>query len=254
MHITQILIVIIVGIFAGIINTIAGGGTLIVFPLLIFIGIEPIIAVATNRFAIMIQTFIAVLTFRKGGVSNIKMGIILAIPATIASLIGAYIATIVDKSTFRTAVAILIMVVLAIIIVDPKRQLQRINHNKRAKIDNITKYFIGIIAFFLIGLYGGFFGAGVGIMMLTATYLIFDMEFLQGNSVKVVINFFISIGAVVIFAYKGKINYILAIPLSIANGIGAYIGAKISIKGGHKWIRRAVLIIGLISIIKLIIF
>ena len=88
--------------------------------------------------------------------------------------------------------------------------------------------------------------------MLAACFLISDMNFLEGNGIKVVVNLFISIGAVIMFAYKGKINYSLAIPLSISNGIGAFIGARLSVKGGHIWIRRVVLAVGLISIIKLI--
>jgi hypothetical protein len=253
-NILQLIIIFVGGVAAGIINTIAGGGTLIAFPLLVFVGVEPIVAVATNRLAIVIQTLIASVTFKRGGVGNLKLSIMLAIPATITSILGAWIATIIDKKAFSTAVAILILMVLAIIIIDPKKRLAQFNKNPEEQMSSITRNIIGIVVFFLIGLYGGFFGAGIGIMILTALFLTYDLDFLRGNGVKVVINLILSLGAVAMFAYKGKINYMLAIPLSIANGTGAYIGAKISLKGGHKWIKRVVLLVGLISVIKLIFF
>jgi uncharacterized membrane protein YfcA len=254
MDITKILILFIGGTCAGTINTIAGGGTLITFPLLIFLGVDTLVAVATNRLAILIQTLTASITFYRGGVSNPKMSIILSIPAMIASILGALLASTINKSAFRTSVALLILLVLAIIIIDPKKRLKSISKSSHNSMSETTRKGIGIAVFFLIGLYGGFFGAGVGIMMLTATFLIFDLDFLYGNGVKVVVNLFISIGAVSMFAYMGKVDYLLAVPLSIANALGAYIGAKLSLKRGHQWIRGVVLLVGLISIVKLIFF
>jgi len=111
---------IIVGILAGVINTLAGGGSLLTLPVLIFLGLPPNVANATNRIGIAFQALIGTAGYRSKGVSNFPFNIYLGISALIGSLIGAQIAVDIKGETFNKLLAIIMLVVVAVIVFKPK--------------------------------------------------------------------------------------------------------------------------------------
>jgi uncharacterized membrane protein YfcA len=132
-----------VGFAVGFINTVAGGGSLLSLPVLIFLGLPPSVANGTNRVAIVIQTATAVAGFKSKGVSTFPFNIYLGASALVGAIIGAQIAVDVDGALFNRILAIIMVTVIVIIIFKPKTNLQNIQERLTGKY-----LWIGIIAFF----------------------------------------------------------------------------------------------------------
>jgi len=150
-----------VGFAVGFINTLAGGGSLLSLPVLIFLGLPPSVANGTNRVAIVIQTAIAIAGFKSKGVSTAPFNIYLGISALLGAIIGAQIAVDIKGETFNRILAIIMVVVVLIIIFKPKMKLENLEERLTGKY-----LWLGIIAFFFFGIYGGFINAGLGFIII----------------------------------------------------------------------------------------
>jgi uncharacterized protein len=154
-------LLILVGILAGVINTLAGGGSLLTLPVLIFMGLPPNVANATNRIGIAFQALIGTAGYRSKGVSNFPFNIYLGISALLGSLIGAQIAVDIKGDTFNKVLAIIMILVVAIIVFKPKVSSMKLPERLTGK------YLVfAIIGFFFIGIYGGFINAGIGFVII----------------------------------------------------------------------------------------
>ena len=154
-------LLVVVGFVVGFINTIAGGASLISLPVLIFLGLPPSVANGTNRVAIAIQTAIGVAGFKSKGVSTFPFNVYLGIAALFGSIIGAYIAVDIKGETFNRILAIIMIIVVLIIVFKPKINLENLEERLTGKY-----LWIGMIAFFFFGIYGGFINAGIGFIIL----------------------------------------------------------------------------------------
>ena len=157
----QATILIIVGFFAGVINTLAGGGSLFTLPVLIFLGLPPTIANGTNRIAIVIQSLSGTMGYRSKGVSNFPFNIYLGTSASIGALIGAQIAVDLDGRLFNRILAIILLIVGGLILMNVKNLTHKLAERLTGKY-----LFYGILGFFFIGIYGGFINAGIGIVIM----------------------------------------------------------------------------------------
>src|SRR5512145_1719284 len=120
----QYVFIIIAGVIAGFINTLAGSGSLLTLPLLIFIGLPPNIANGTNRISIMLQSLVGSLGFRKQGVLDLKTGIRLGIPSILGSIVGAVIALAFNSKMMERAVGVLLVVMFFIVLFNPDTWLK----------------------------------------------------------------------------------------------------------------------------------
>ena len=176
MNILHIILIISVGIVAGFLNTVAGGGSLITMPVLIFLGLPSAVANGTNRVAIMAQNIVAVLNFRRKGYFDWKLGITLAIPAAIGAIVGSSIAVSLSDNIFNKVLAVVMIIVLILIIWNPQKKLKNIKETLTLK-DKI----IGIVVFFGVGIYGGFIQAGVGFIIIASITLITGYSLVKIN-------------------------------------------------------------------------
>ncbi|MEZ4590184.1 MAG: sulfite exporter TauE/SafE family protein [Chloroflexota bacterium] len=170
------------GFGAGFINTLAGSGSLITLPLLIFMGIPATVANGTNRVGVLFQNIVSVSSFQKQKVLDLRGGLILSAPAIIGSVIGAQIAVDLDEATMRQAIGVLMVVMLVVILLRPKRWLQG-ELEKMGKRPSLLQ----LVIFFFIGMYGGFLQAGVGIFLLAGLVLGIGYDLVRANAVKVLI-------------------------------------------------------------------
>ena len=177
-------LLIVVGFAAGFINTVAGGGSLLSLPTLIFLGLPPAIANGTNRVAVVIQTALATAGFKSKGVSTAPFNIYLGISALIGSIIGAKIAVDIDGETFNTILGIVMIVVVLIIVFKPKMKLADMQ-------ERITGEYlwIGCIVFFFFGIYGGFINAGIGFIIILFLHYVHQMTLVRSNATKVAVVF-----------------------------------------------------------------
>lgn len=235
-----------VGFIVGFINTVAGGGSLLSLPTLIFFGLPPNVANGTNRVAIVIQTALATAGFKSKGVSTYPFNIYLGISAFLGSLIGARIAVDVTGNTFNRILAIIMLCVVIIIIFKPKMRLEEMQERLTGKY-----LWIGMLMFFFFGIYGGFINAGLGFLMILFLHFYNRMNLVRVNATKVVVIFIYMLAALAVFAYNDKVNWQVGFILAIGNGSGAWFASRFSVKKGDGFIKTFLVVMVVLMAIKL---
>jgi len=239
-------LLILVGFIAGIINILAGGGSLLTLPMLIFLGLPPHIANGTNRVAIIIQNIFAVKGFQSKGIKTYPFSLYLAIPATIGAIIGAIVGIKIEGELFNKILGI-VMLVIVIYMVLKSNKISK-NNIERIK----GKYFwLSIIAFFFIGLYGGFIQAGVGFIILFTLSNINQFSLVKSNAIKVTVALIYTLVAVAIFAYNDSVNWKYGLILSLGNASGGWVTSRWSVNKDDKFVKKVLIIMVLAMAIKL---
>lgn len=223
---------VIVGFIAGVINTIAGGGSLLTLPMLIFLGLPSNIANGTNRVAILIQNVFSTAGFRSKGVSTFPFSGYMGLSALAGALIGAKIAVDIKGETFNKILAVVMVLVVVMMVLKPKRISEKFTEKTTGK-----HFWISIIAFFFIGIYGGFIQAGTGLFILLALSTINNFTLVKSNAAKVVVAFIYTIGAVIVFALNDKISWHHGLILAIGNSSGAWFASRWSVDKGDKLVK-----------------
>ncbi|MCF6240206.1 MAG: sulfite exporter TauE/SafE family protein [Bacteroidales bacterium] len=233
---TQIILIIGIGFFAGFINTLAGSGSLLTLPLLIFMGLPANVANGTNRIAILLQNVVGVSSFKHQKVFDFKEGIWLALPAVVGSVIGAQLAVNINETMMKNIIGGLLIFMFFFLLLKPTRWLNGAE-NIQSK-PNILQ----IIIFFVIGLYGGFIQAGVGFFLLAGLVLGSGFDLVKANAVKVFIVLIYTAFALMVFIINKQVNYTVGFVLAIGNMLGAFVAARYAVRLGAKFVRIILLV------------
>ncbi len=236
------------GILAGFINTLAGSGSLLTLPLLIFIGLPPTVANGTNRIAIMLQSLVGSLGFRKQGVLDMNTGIRLGIPSVIGSIAGALIALGISSKMMERAVGILLVMMFFIILFKPEVWLKGRAGSLPAN------SWVNIAVFFLIGVYGGFVQAGVGFFLLGGLVIGAGLDLVKANAIKNFLVFLYTPFALAVFMIGHQVDYKAGLILSVGSMTGAWLGTRSAVSWGPVFIRYVLLVAVLVSAVQLIFF
>lgn len=239
-------LLVVVGFAVGFINTIAGGGSLLSLPVLIFLGLPPSVANGTNRVAIVIQTASAVAGFKSKGVSTFPFNAYLGISALLGAIIGANIAVDVDGALFNRILAIIMVTVILIIVFKPKTSALHAMERRSGK-----HLWIGIIAFFFFGIYGGFINAGLGFVIILFLHFVNHMTLVRANATKVAVVFIYMLSALVVFAINDKVDWIVGLVLAIGNAAGAWVSSRYSVKKGDRFIKAFIVVMVAVMAVKL---
>jgi hypothetical protein len=230
------------GIIAGIFNSIAGGGTFFTFPILIALGLPPVIANATNAVAVWPGHGTAAWIYKKElkiGIQKLPKIIFIVI---IGSIIGTILLKIIGNESFCKAIPILIL--FATIIFAIGNNKNKIISNKL----NNKKFIYTLIL--LVSIYGGFFGAGLGIMLMACLNMIGISNIHENNAIKNLLALIITSVSIAIFIFLKMVNWQFAIPTLIATIFGGIIGVTLAKKINPKLLKMIVIIIGLFLTIQ----
>jgi uncharacterized membrane protein YfcA len=239
-------LLILAGFVAGFMNTMAGGGSLLTLPLLIFLGLPAAVANGTNRVAIFMSTLSATAGFKSKGVSNFPFNIYLGFSGLIGALIGARIAIDIKGELFNKILAIIMILVVLLIVFKPKISYSELMERLTGK-----HLFVSMIAFFFIGIYGGFINAGIGFVIMLFLHYYNRLDLVKVNATKVVIVLIYTSGALITFALADKVNWTYGIFLATGNFIGGWTSSRWSVKKGENTIKIFLLIIVVLMSIKL---
>nr|WP_299385529.1 sulfite exporter TauE/SafE family protein [Allomuricauda sp.] len=245
-HWYHYVLLVIVGFAVGFINTVAGGGSLLSLPTLIFLGLPPAVANGTNRVAIVIQTAMATAGFKSKGVSTFPFNVYLGISAFLGAILGARIAVDVDGETFNRILAIVMLSVVLIIIFKPKLKLEEMQERLTGKY-----LWISIVVFFFFGIYGGFINAGLGFLMILFMHFVNRMNLVRVNATKVVVVLVYMLAALAVFAFNDKVDWKVGLILAIGNGTGAWVSSRFSVKKGDGFIKSFLVVMVIIMAVKL---
>ena len=245
MEINEIILLFLCGLLSGAINTIAGGGSLITLPILIFMGLPPTIANGTNRIQLIFQNISAVYGFKSKGISYFKFSAWLSLSSLIGAILGATIAVSFPEELFKKLISIIMILVMLSFFIKEKRK--KIIEQKNKIRNKILSFFL----FFLIGIYGGFIHAGVGFFMILVLSKINELKISHSNSIKVFVALIFSITAFLIFLFDDKINWIYGINLGIGSALGGWVASRWSYNKSDITMKIILSVIIIVMSIKL---
>jgi uncharacterized membrane protein YfcA len=235
------------GFIAGFINTLAGSGSAVTLPLLIFMGLPAGVANGTNRVAIVLQNVAAVGGFRRQGVLDRRGALILSMPAVLGSLIGAQVSLGLDEQLLRKCIGLVMLVLLVVILLRPSRWLHGTLERMSGR-PTVQQ----LLLFFFIGMYGGFIQVGVGIWLLVGLVLGLGYDLVRANAVKVAIVFCFTLAALAVFVVNGQVQWREGLILAVGNMLGAWAGTRFAVERGVIWVRRVLIAIVLFSVVQLL--
>jgi len=216
------------GIAAGVVNAMAGGGSLLTVPLLTFAGLPGGVANGTNRIGVLVMNIAAAWSFRRGGISVVGRVAPVLAPTMIGSFVGAVVVSQLADETFERLFGLLMIPLLVLSLRPPKASV--------AEGAAAWPRWASIAVFSGIGLYGGAFQAGVG-LFLTLALARSGIDLVLANAIKVVVILALTAIAVPVFVVQGQIDWPFALVLSAGFGIGGAVGARLAVRGGERVIR-----------------
>ena len=243
----EYLILFLAGLASGSINTIAGGGSLLTLPILIFMGLPPTVANGTNRVQLIFAQLFAVYGFKSKGIYNYKFSLWLSASAVIGSLVGAKIAIELPEEFFKKILSVVMILVMINMIFKKKEK-------EKEKSNQIKKQNLSFFLFFFIGMYGGFIHAGVGFLMILILSGVNGLGIVKANSVKVFVALLFTICAFGIFIFENKVEWMYGINLAIGSSIGGWITSRWSFNKSEKIMRYILCVIIFFLAIRLWIF
>jgi uncharacterized protein len=231
---------------AGAINSVAGGGTLVSFPSLVAFGEPEIISNATNTAAMWPGALSSALGYRKDTVIRRGLLAMLTIPSLIGGLLGAAILVITPAETFKLIVPFLVL--FATLVLASQGFLTRRFGGAPARVGHVTTTgrIWGSLFQLFVATYGGYFGAGIGILMLGSLSLMGMRDIHEMNAIKTPLTTVINVTALAFFAIKGLVAWPLAILMAGGAIVGGYSGARLAKRANPLLVHFAVVAIGLL--------
>lgn len=247
----EIVVIVLAAIIAGAINSIAGGGTLISFPALMWVGRNPIVANATNTVALWPASFAGMVGFRRELATIPRWLFLLTIPSVIGASLGAWLLLQTPPKTFEQIVPLLILTA-TLLLAGQEFIARRLGRVARAHEHPTAGWVTFVFVFqFLVAIYGGYFGAGMGILMLAALGFIGLTDLHQMNGLKNLLAICINGVAAIYFGISGAVNWHDGLIMAVSGIAGGYLGARVARKLGRKFVRAFVVAIGLIMTVAL---
>ncbi|MDX2032948.1 MAG: sulfite exporter TauE/SafE family protein [Blastocatellia bacterium] len=230
---------------AGMINSVAGGGTLVTFPALVWAGYSPITANATNTLALVPGAWSGAYGYRRELATLPRRLLALLVPSVAGSLLGAFLLKRTPPGTFAALVPFLVL--FATILFMVQEPVQRWLRTSEVTHHSITRnWLIGASFYqFLVAVYGGYFGAGIGILMLAVLGVMGLTDIHQMNGLKNVFGSTINAIAAIYFIFAGLIHWPAALLMAAGATLGGYGAVGIARRIGQKAVRRVVIAIGL---------
>lgn len=236
-----------VGLAAGTLNVIAGGGSFLTLPVLIFMGFPAVVANGTNRVGLLLQNLGAVWGFHRYQVLDWGSLGWAALPAALGSVIGVWLAFSIGDETFKLVLAFLMVVVTLWSLWNQAASRFQTSATKQTVFKGNLSLFAG---FLLVGVYGGFVQAGVGFIVLALTTQA-GLDLVRGNAVKVLSILLLIIVSLSLFAWQDKVDWIVGLVLGGGTLVGGQIGVRLTVLKGHRWVRIIVTITVILFALKL---
>ena len=243
----QVLLLFLVGIAAGFINVMAGGGSLLTVPVMVFLGMPGPVANGTNRIAILAQNIAAIAAFFRRGMAEFRLSLGLSLCALPGAVVGALAGTRLEGVWFERTLA---AIMLAVMIITGLRK----HTPKDVEGGPVSRgrLALGCLLMAGVGFYGGFIQVGVGFLIMPVLQRVLGMDLVRVNMHKVFIVGVYTVAALIIFSTQVRIMWVAGAGLAAGNTLGGWIGAHTSVSRGEKTIRIVLNAVLILFIIKLL--
>lgn len=233
-----IAILIIVGAFVGFVNTVAGMATVISYGLFMAMGMPINIANATSRVGVMFQFSTNSFIYKKEGLLDVSLATRVGIPVALGAFFGAEMASLLPPYIMEIATGVLLPLIVVLLLLDKEKILKKFNIQSTPHM-TVWKY----VLFFILGIYGGFTHAGIGILVILSSFFFLGQDLSHSNAIKQLTTVIYTPVALVIFAIHGQINWPVALVYAVGNVIGGVVASKVAIRWGEKFLKAMVVIV-----------
>jgi hypothetical protein len=248
-----IVLLVLAGLAAGILNTLAGGGSFLTLPALIFLGLDANLANGTNRIGVLVQNVTAVASFARMGQVPGRLALALLPPTVIGAFAGARVAVDVPEPALRAIVGAVLLLALPVVFLPegkiPSRRRARAGARGSSE-SHLSPW--AYAAFAAIGFYGGFIQAGVGFLLLGAIVPLIGLDLVRANALKVVIVLAHTAIALPVFAARGQVDPAAGLVLAAGSMAGAWIGTHLAVLRGARFVRWVLVAAIVLSAVQLL--
>ncbi|EMQ98419.1 sulfite exporter TauE/SafE family protein [Paeniglutamicibacter gangotriensis] len=254
------IIIFFAGLWAGTINTIVGSGSLVTFPVLVALGFAPVNAVVSNAMGLIAGGFSGAWGYRREAATVWRTMLKLVPVSLVGGLIGAYLLLHLPDTVFGYVAPVLIVLALLLVIFQPrlsawakKRQAASVGVNP-AEADK-AQIGVGLyVMVFFIGIYGGYFTAAQGILLMAVFGIFLHASLQQSNAIKVILSLVVNMVAAIsylIFAPE-RIHWPVVLMIAVGSLIGGFIGAKVGRKLSPGWLRTVIVVLGMVALVNMV--
>jgi len=245
----QSLLVVVAGVWAGAINTVVGSGTLITFPVLLSVGLSPVTANVSNSVGLFPGSFVGAYGYRRELTGQRDRTLILGTATVLGSALGAVLLLVLPARAFKAIVPALIVLALVLVVFGP-RITSALAARGRAAGESVRWPLW--LATFGVGIYGGYFGAAQGVLMMAFLGLMLKETLQRQNALKNVLAGLVNLVAAVIFVLSSHIDWAASGFIAIGAVLGGLLGAKIGRRLSPAVLRGVIVAVGIAAIVKLL--
>lgn len=247
------------GLWAGTINTIVGSGSLVTFPVLVALGYSPVNSIISNAMGLVAGGFSGAYGYRREAVSAKRTLLKLLPVSLVGGLLGAFLLLHLPESVFGYVAPVLIVVAILLVIFQPKlsawaKARQSLEHITPEQADLQKVPLILYVLVFLIGVYGGYFTAAQGVLLMGVLGVFFHGTLQQSNAIKVVLSLVVNLIAAamyLIFAFE-RINWLVVLLIAVGSTLGGFLGAGIGRRMKPVVLRIVIVILGVVALVNLV--
>lgn len=230
------------GFVSGVVNVLAGGGSFLTLPVLIACGLPLQIANGTNRLSVIVQGIFATSTYKKQGNFDTQLYRTLLLPLVSGALLGAFFATRISPDRLQGVFGLLFLTMAGVLLLPDRFKTKATSR----------KHPLRYPALFVVGVYGGFIQAGVGLLILIGSTSLFGVGALRANTVKLPLTLTFTVPAFLLFLHTGMVAWVPGIILALGTVLGTLVGVRLSLKGGDVLILRCVTAVLLVTGVRLL--
>lgn len=243
------MLIFVAGLWAGTINTVVGSGTLVTFPVLVTLGYPPVTATTSNAIGLIPGTIAGSIGYRRELAGQRGRVLRLAVGSTIGAALGTVLLLSLPESAFETIVPALIVFALVLVVLQPRLSgwLDR-RGQERSEHGGALLWLL----VFLLGIYGGYFTAAQGIMLVAVFGLLLTETLQRMNALKNVLSAVVNTVAGAIYAVVAPVSWQVVALLAVSSTLGGMLGAKIGRRLPPRVLRGVIVVIGLAAVVKLL--
>lgn len=248
MEIWQYIVLFLIGIVVGFVNVMAGGGSLLSLPVMLFLGVPGPVANGTNRIAILAQMATAVIAFFRKGYSDFRLSLTLALAAVPGAVAGALVAVRLEGVWFNRILAVIMLTVM--LVMATQKQTPAYTGAPPGK----PRLVLAHILMAILGIYGGFIQVGAGFLFMPILYKTLGLDLVRVNMHKSFIITVYTTAALAVFAWQVELFWILGLTLAVGTSVGAWLSAHVQVTHGERIIKLVLNTVLALFIIRLLFF
>jgi len=245
----ECLLVLVAGAFAGTINTVVGSGTLVTFPVLLAVGYSPVVANVSNTLGLVPGSVSGAIGYREELAGQRTRVLTLGSASVLGGIVGAILLLSLPPDAFEAIVPVLIALALILVIVQPRLSRMLAERRERVRPHGGPLLWTGV---FGTGIYGGYFGAAQGVILLALTGIAIPEDLQRLNALKNVLAALVNGVAAVIFIFFASVAWLPAVLLAVGSAAGGQLGAKVGRRLSPAVLRGLIVVVGIAAIVQLL--